>query len=684
MIEKLKNNHLNSTQPKYFLCFPKKSMDADVNSKVQEIKASLNEAELDLVPVSEDEMNDIKDRLYFEDITVDEYSKYLKVKYNSINELTNEEIELRNSIVRNVQFTFRDNYYYLGDEEKFYIYSQDEEKWNEIHYSPFDVLEKKDKYMAFISIKSLPTRVDDCWLAKLFNIKGIDVNFKLKNIDIKNIDKELTRVIGSCEERLEHLNNSNAVKFRKVEEELMGYEALASALADGEEIKNISCIVKLEKDNPKDLSNEIRNIAKILRRQGFEFSRLQFKQFDAIKEFFANETVGVKTNPIECLDYILGYGYPFIQQELIDKQGLYFGLDENETPVFIDWKKMDMYKNSSSMILLGKTGSGKSTTTKRIIKNQMLSNEYKIFVIDPENEYGDMFEEFGGERITMGDEKKIINPFDLNLPKDFNDEEFFEAVKNKTIFLSTFYRIIFDKKINEENIEWLIQKTNELLLATKNKKEITFSDIYKYIKKYEAKKNVIEQFGYYCKCVKGNKGTTWDSKTTINLNNNYIVFEFRELLSRSGATADGIAQIYIVLQYLNNIVLNNRVKNHRYINIIIDEAHLLVDPKYIQVVQFVTEMYKRIRKYNGMMTLITQNVSDFYKPEIKQYSTNLINNAFYIIAHSIKSQEVPMLDELMAEVGGLKQAEKEFLTSSSFGQCILIYNRARTKIKVHK
>ncbi len=140
----------------------------------------------------------------------------------------------------------------------------------------------------------------------------------------------------------------------------------------------------------------------------------------------------------------------------------------------------------------------------------------------------------------------------------------------------------------------------------------------------------------------------------------------------------------MVLQFLNNIVLNNRIDNSRYINIIIDEAHLLIDPKYIQVVQFVTEMFKRIRKYNGMMTLITQNVTDFYKPEIKQYSINLINNAFFILAHSIKSQEVPMLNELMTEQGGLKEAEKEFLTSPSYGQCLLIFNRARTKIAVQQ
>lgn len=679
----LKKNYITSTQPKYFITFDTKVSQELLLEEIKQIKVALNNAELDLVDVTNEEMNDISDRLYFNDITVNEYAKYIECFYNKEYELTKDEMELRDSLEVGNDFVFRNINYYLEAPNKFQYFNDDKQEWLECPHNPFIDLQKTKKYMSFISIKGFPSVVNQAWLKTLFNKKGVDVSFKISTADLKNIDKDLTRVIANTETKLENLANSSAIKFKKMQNELFAYEELASALADGEEIKIINCILKVEGNSPKEITKNIREIVKKLRREGFDFSRLEFNQFDAIKEFFANDTQGVKTNDIECVDNTLGYGFPFTEQELVDEKGLFFGLDQNDTPAFIDWKKMDAFKNSSSMILLGKTGSGKSTTTKRIIKNQIISDEYKVFVIDPENEYGEMIKSYGGESICMNDSKQTINPFDLNLWQDATQDDFSNAVNDKLLFLSTFYRIIFDKKITEDNIEWLLQQTAELYYSTKNKKQITFSDLYRYIQRSN-KINVIEQVGYYCSCVNGNKSHIWDNITNIDINNHYICFEFRELLAKSGASALGTAQIFLILQYLNTIVLNNRVENARYINIIIDEAHLLIDPKYIQVVQFVTEMFKRIRKYNGMMTLITQNVTDFYKPEIKSYSTNLINNAFYIIAHTIKAQEVPMLDELMAEQGGLKEAEKEFLTSPACGQCILIYNRARTKIRVNK
>lgn len=686
-INELKRDYVTSNQSKYFISF-KKGTNSNIQDKIDDMRKLLHLAELDIVAATDDEMIDIAEKLYFNNVTVDEAGKYLKVKYNDTFELTKDEKNLEQWTHNNHDsFLFRNHFYYKDLEEHFFQYQEESGEWKNCE-NPFENIKPHEKYMTFIGLKAFPPSVSGCWLYEIFNVKGVDVNFKIITTEEKHLERELTRTIINCEEKFNNLSYNNAVKARLAAEELEGYQELADAIADGQEIKSIECLVKITGTSPKEISKKVRDFAKNLRRQKFEFRRLQFNQYDALKSFFANDVTGLKLNPIECVDNILGYGFPFVQHEIIDDKGLYFGKDENLTPTFIDWKRMDEYKNSSSMILLGKTGSGKSTTAKRIIKNQILSNEYKIFIIDPENEYGELVSKFGGQRILINDPKQIINPFDLNLPKNFDEEMFLDAVNTKIQFLATFYRIIFAKKITEENIEWLIQRTHELLLTNKNKKELVFSDFYTYLEKKvksdrtHSRKNVLEQFGYYCHKVKGNKAYLWDSKTTIDISNNYIVFEFRDLLAKSAQDAVGTAQMFLVLQYLNNIVLNNRVDNARYINIVVDEAHLLIKPQYLQVVEFLTEMYKRIRKYNGMMTLITQNVSDFYKPEIKSYSENMINNAFYIIAHTIKPQEVPMLNELMSEQGGLKEAEKEFLTQEHKGACLLIYNKARTKINV--
>lgn len=682
ILNNLKSNFVTSNHPKYFISLPHND-NVDNSETIQKINKLLNDADLNLVKINNDELNDIKRKLYFNNANVTEYRKYLVIKENDIDPLSDMEMKLKESIEIDVPFTFRNNSYKY---DSFNSYHKLDENFEWIKCEdPFDDLQPATSYTTFIALKSLPSTVNYGWLSSIFNMKEVDANLKISNIDIENIEKLLTKTIDNCEEAYENLLYKNVVKARKIENELNAYKYLSNALSNGKEIKSISCILKIEANNEKKLLEKVKEVFKFLKREGFDFSRLEFNQFDALKEFFANDSKGLNfLNPMECLDEILGYSYPFTEQEIIDENGLYFGLDENKTPTFIDWKKMDEFKNSSSMILLGKTGSGKSTTIKRILKNQILSNEYRIFIIDPENEYGEFIENFNGEVININNGNRIINPFELIW--NSNKKDLYEAINDKMIFVSNFLKIVFESCLSPSELSWLEQNIHELYLSSKGNKEITFSDIYKYLKKVNKNQynNVIDQVGYYSHAAKGNKAFLWDSCTNINLNKGYIVFEFRDLLSKSCNSNIASAQMFLVLQFLNNVVLSNREDDHKYINIVIDEAHLLMKPKYLQIVEFLNEMYKRIRKYNGMISLITQNIADFYHPTIKEYTTSLINNSFWIIVHAIKPQEIPMLNELMAEQGNLKKSEIEFLTSPKQGQCLLIFNKTRTKINVQK
>ncbi len=686
ILNKLKSDSLTSISEKYFISI-KCDDSLDVSDRVNQLRSLLNSAELDLIEADEGEMVDIKNKLYFNNIQSFENRKYVEIVQNEIDPLTILETDIKESLSDNEVFNFRGKLY--KRENKKYLTLTNDKTWEECN-NPFELTIANKKYVTFIALKSFPQSVDYGWLSTLLNMKGVDVNIKIKNSKNENVEKMLTRVLESCEAEYENLSNTNVVKAKKVEEDLKGYKELSEALSNGKEIKTISCLLKIESDDASDLTNKVKDIYKKLKRIGYDLSRLEFNQFDALKEFFANSSKGINfLEPIECLDSILGYGFPFTQQEIADKKGLYFGLNETKTPLFIDWKKMDNLKNSSSMILLGKTGSGKSTSARRILKNQIISDEYKTFIIDPENEYGEMLKKYGGITINVNNGKQIINPFDLNLTGKETEEEYYDVVNDKIIFLENFLKIVFQGKITDENLSWLNQQIYELYLnniKTRNKKQITFSSLYSHIKKVadSSKKDTVAQIGYFATVAGGNKAYLWDQETNIDTNNNYIVFEFKEMLAKGTLTPTGAAQMFLVLQYLNNIVLKNRYEGARYINIVVDEAHLLMKPKYLQIVEFMNEMYKRIRKYNGMMTLITQNIEDFYIDEIKEYTKALINNAFWIIAHTIKSQEIPKLDELMAEQGGLKKAEKEFLMSPKQGQCILIYNNNRTKVSVQK
>ena len=79
-------------------------------------------------------------------------------------------------------------------------------------------------------------------------------------------------------------------------------------------------------------------------------------------------------------------------------------------------------RTNANMIMLGTSGSGKSTAAKLLLRTA-IRNGYKIVSIDPENELREMSEAVGGEVIDLGKggEFGLINPFEVII--DADDDE---------------------------------------------------------------------------------------------------------------------------------------------------------------------------------------------------------------------------------------------------------------------
>jgi type IV secretory pathway VirB4 component len=72
-------------------------------------------------------------------------------------------------------------------------------------------------------------------------------------------------------------------------------------------------------------------------------------------------------------------------------------------------------------LVIGKTGSGKSTCTKLLGTNFILNPRYrKIFFIDPENEYTKMVKNYDGDVIDCSGQVNSgrINPFHIYMAGD--------------------------------------------------------------------------------------------------------------------------------------------------------------------------------------------------------------------------------------------------------------------------
>jgi hypothetical protein len=149
----------------------------------------------------------------------------------------------------------------------------------------------------------------------------------------------------------------------------------------------------------------------------------------------------------------------------------------------------------------------------------------------------------------------------------------------------------------------------------------------------------------------------------------------------------------LVLKYVDNEIIKNRDYNTKYnlkrkIVVVIDEAHVFIDNKFPVALDFMFQLAKRIRKYNGMQIVITQNIKDFVgSEELARKSTAIINACQYSFIFSLAPNDIHDLCKLYEKAGGINEIEQEQITTAPRGQAFTIMSptsRSTFKVEVPK
>ena len=95
-------------------------------------------------------------------------------------------------------------------------------------------------------------------------------------------------------------------------------------------------------------------------------------------------------------------------------------------------------------------------------------------------------------------------------------------------------------------------------------------------------------------------------------------------------------------------------------------------------------MAKRIRKYSGMLTIITQNIKDFVgSEEIAMQSTAVINACQYSMILSLSPNDINDLISLYRNAGGINDEERDSIVAAKRGQIFFITSPTnRTVVQV--
>ncbi|MGL4769187.1 MAG: hypothetical protein ACRCW6_03105 [Mycoplasmoidaceae bacterium] len=120
------------------------------------------------------------------------------------------------------------------------------------------------------------------------------------------------------------------------------------------------------------------------------------------------------------------------------------------------------------------------------------------------------------------------------------------------------------------------------------------------------------------------------------------------------------AQLYLILKYINAQIINNKNDNDKilitdgndanfsWIDIFIDEGHILTTSQNRTPLRFLFKQFKMIGGYSGGIHFINQNIQGLLgNNDTKEFTTGMIDNAQYLTIFKLKPNDIKNLDELL-------------------------------------
>lgn len=562
-----------------------------------------------------------------------------------------------------------------------------------------------DTYTFTCAISDYPLMVGNAWGAGIFNIDNTKVVLTIKPVEKGKAVKRIDRAVVELATRRGSGKISEAIS-KETHIQTMGN--LAQSLQNENELLFDCTLTVTGFNHTKDTNSAFKKeMRRKIMADGFKVNFLHGRQFDGFAAATVSKRSGLKGLERGINSESLAAVFPFVFTSIIEPKGFTIGYEYY--PVILDiWKRDNQQYINSNIMVLGKSGSGKSFFTKTLL-SLVYSENSRIFILDPENEYLTLCRNVGGRFIDVGNATEgRINPLHVYqiLTDDGTPAEPEVVFAAHLQFLESFFRITLSG-ITSDSLEEL----NNILVKVYERRNITehtdctrlaaedyptFDDLYQTIESELATETIPSRIAnlervktYVAKFANGGRfATLWNGASTLMSDERLVVFNFQSLFgAKNNIVAN--AQMLVIMRYLDQQIINIREINRTYQNklhpfVVLDEGYNFIDAEYPVALDFVFLWYKRIRKYNGSIMFLTQNLSDIMgNTAIVQKTTAIINNAQYSFIFSLAPADLEILMELYRNAGAINDTERSQIANAGNGECFAICSpRERTSFRV--
>ena len=557
-----------------------------------------------------------------------------------------------------------------------------------------------DKWCTILTIVSFPKWITPGFLSGLSNDSGVKIVIKQIPLPFSVMAKMLNKQLAEIKSNYEKENDKTLqVQLRQDYDSLNDFIQMITSSQS--RIFDFQMHVVITADSKEELDNRKLQVKNYLESMELRAIPLRFEQKKVLKSIIPifpkqdiEEQIGTPiTSPT------IAAMYPFVFDSLKDPgMSCLLGTDFSGGVVlfnqFLYQIRKEHNRNNANMIILGTSGSGKSTAAKLLLRTHV-RNGYKLVVIDPEGELEEMTSRMQGDFIDLGKGGQfgMINPLEVILEAD--DEEIRDGlgytVLTKTLqFLKAFMKY-YDPTITEDvltmfsEIAQLTYQRFGISFETdfsrmSSEQYPTFSDLYEtLVRRLEAygdqithERDILEKLELKIRPLVKELKFYFDGKTTIHPNSKFIVFNIRDLMNADENIRNAL--FFNILKYAWSHCLDSTINTV----LMVDEAHILLSGNNTIGADFLAQIQRRARKYNSGTLFITQQPSDFAAPEVITQGKAIFDNASYYLVMGLKKQAVEDLGLLI----DLNEQEKESIKKYNQGEALFVCGSRRMRIDV--